>query len=343
MNKLIKDFLFLIGSVLKKKRQMPTEIGRILCILPHYLGDTLWMLNAVKLLQKYFPQAEIDVVLRRDFSALLTGIVDKEHILVEPSLVSDRKREKVSLVKICQTAKKYRKKYDVVADLGGNRYSALFAHWCRAKFVSGFNGDEFGFLYDVRTPDELHENKYLGLRASLSVIYNFDLPQDEYEKIVVEQPITENYAEFYRQKYNLPQSELVLLAPCAGWKEKEWGDDKFRALAELLINDGFTVRFVGSPAEYGRLAECCPDGAEILKAENLADTIGVISCTDIFVGNDSGLTNIAATFSNCKVFDIFRVTLVERCAPKTANTVVAEDFNHVLAVEKLFSEIKENI
>lgn len=343
MNSLIKKWILKIGLLFKCRRRIPTEIGRILCILPHYLGDTLWMLNALKLLQKYFPQAEIDVVLRRDFSALLTGIVDKEHILVEPSLVSDRKREKVSLAAIYHAAKKYRKKYDIIADLGGNRYSALFAHWCRAKFVSGFNGDEFGFLYDVRTPDELHENKYLGLRASLSVIYNFDLPQDEYEKIVVEQPVTENSAEFYRQKYNLPQSELVLLAPCAGWKEKEWGDDKFRALAELFINDGFTVRFVGSPDEYGRLAECCPSGAEILKAENLADTIGVISCTDIFVGNDSGLTNIAATFINCKVFDIFRCTSVERCAPKTENTVVAEDFNHALAVEKLFSEIKENI
>ena len=332
-----------IGLLFKCRRRIPTEIGRILCILPHYLGDTLWMLNAVKLLQKYFPQAEIDVVLRRDFSALLTGIVDKEHILVEPSLVSDRKREKVSLVKICQTAKKYRKKYDVVADLGGNRYSALFAHWCRAKFVSGFNGDEFGFLYDVRTPDELHENKYLGLRASLSVIYNFDLPQDEYEKIVVEQPITENYAEFYRQKYNLPQSELVLLAPCAGWKEKEWGDNNFRELAKMFVNDGFTVRFVGSPAEYERLEKCCPGNAAVIKSESLADSIGIISCTDIFVGNDSGLTNIAATFSNCKVFDIFRCTSVERCAPKTENTVIAEDFNHALAVEKLFSEIKENI
>ena len=79
------------------------------------------MLNAVKLLQKYFPQAEIDVVLRRDFSALLNGIIDIEHIFIEPSLVSDRKREKVSLSAIYQAAKKYRKKYDVVVDLGGNR------------------------------------------------------------------------------------------------------------------------------------------------------------------------------------------------------------------------------
>ena len=131
MNKLIKKLLFFLGIVFKKKRRVPENVNKILCILPHYLGDTLWMLNAVKLLQKYFPQAEIDVVFRRDFSALLTGIVDKEHILVEPSLVSDRKREKVSLVEIRQAAKKYRKKYDVVTDLGGNRYSALFAHWCR--------------------------------------------------------------------------------------------------------------------------------------------------------------------------------------------------------------------
>ena len=78
-----------------------------------------------------------------------------------------------------------------------------------------------------------------------------------------------------------------------------------------------------------------------MKAENLADTIGVISCTDIFVGNDSGLTNIAATFSNCKVFDIFRVTSVERCAPKTANTVVLEDFEYGISVEKLYLKITE--
>ena len=339
MIKLIKRLLFFIGTVFKKKRRMPSEICRILCILPHYLGDTLWMLNAVKLLQKYFPQVEIDVVLRRDFSALLNGIIDKEHIYIEPALVSDRKREKLSLTAIYHAAKKYRKKYDVIADLGGNRYSALFAYWCRAEFISGFNGDEFGFLYDVRTPDELHDGKYLGLRASLSVIYNFNLPQDEYEKIVVEQPITEKTADFYRNKYSLPDSKTVLLAPCAGWTEKEWGDNNFCELAQLFIKDGYSVFFIGSPAEYKRLAKCCPDGADILKTENLADTIGVISCTDIFVGNDSGLTNIAATFNYCKVFDIFRITSIERCAPKSQNTEILSDIDKCLTVDEFYRRI----
>ena len=271
----------------------------------------------------------------------MTGLVKKKKS--QPKQVLNRltrgTKEKVSLLTIHQSAKKYRKKYDVIADLGGNRYSALFAYWCKAEFISGFNGDELGFLYDVRTPDELHEKKYLGLRASLSVIYNFNLPQDEYEKIVVEQPVTENSADFYRQKYNLPQSKLVLLAPCAGWKEKEWGDSNFHELAELFINDGYSVFFIGSPAEYERLAKCCPDGAEILKAENLADTIGVISCTDIFVGNDSGLTNIAATFSNCKVFDIFRITSIERCAPKTENTEILSDIDKYLTVDEFYRRI----
>ena len=212
----------------------------------------------------------------------------------------------------------------------------MFAHWCRAKFTSGFNGDEFGFLYDVRTPDELHDKKYLGLRASLSVIYNFDLPSEEYEKIVVEQPITEKSSDFYRCKYQLPDSKLVLLAPCAGWNEKEWGDEKFRELAQLFIKDGYCVRFAGSPNEYDRLGKCCPKGAEILKTESLADTIGVISCANIFVGNDSGLTNIASVFPKVAVFDIFRDTSVERCAPKTENTISLTDFEHFLKAEDVY-------
>ena len=338
MNKFIKKIIFNIGQLMKRKRKMPEKINRILCILPHYLGDTLWMLNAVKLLQKYFPQTEIDVVLRRDFSALLNGIIDKEHIFIEPALVSDRKREKLSLTAIYHAAKKYRKKYDVIADLGGNRYSALFAHWCKAEFISGFNGDELGFLYDVRTPDELHDKKYLGLRASLSVIYNFNLPQDEYEKIVVEQPLVENSADFYRNKYSLPDSKTVLLAPCAGWVEKEWGDNNFRGLAQQFIKDGYSVFFIGSPAEYERLAKCCPDGADILKTENLADTIGVISCTDIFVGNDSGLAHIAATFPKCKVIEIYSFTLMYLGAPITPNTLNAANYDRTLTAKKLYGE-----
>lgn len=335
----IKSMIFKIGFLLKIRRKMPREFGSILCVLPHYLGDTLWMLNAVKLIQKYFPQAEIDVVLRRDFSTLLNGIIDKEHIFIEPALVSDRKREKVSLSKLYRAAHKYRKKYDIIVDLGGNRYSALFAHWCKAKFISGFNGDELGFLYDVRTPDELHNKKYLGLRASLSVIYNFALPQEEYEKIIVEQPTVEHSAEYYKEKYQLPDSKLVLLAPCAGWQEKEWGDDKFRKLAELLLQNDFSVRFVGSPAEYARLAKCCPDGVQILESESLADTIGVISCTDIFVGNDSGPAHIAATFANCKVVEIYSYTPMYLSAPLTKNALNIPDYKHCLTAEKLYFEL----
>ena len=297
------------------------------------------MLNAIKLLKKYFPHANIDAVLRRDFSPLLNKIIEKEHIFIEPSLVSDRKREKVSFTAIYCAAQKFRKKYDIIVDLGGNRYSALFAHWCQAKFISGFNGDEFGFLYDIRTPDVIHEKKYLGLRASLSVIHNFALPQEEYEKIIVEQPFTEKDKYFYQKKYQLPDSGLILLAPCAGWKEKEWGDDNFRNLAEFFIKDNYTVRFVGSPIEYERLGKCCPKGAEILKTENLADTIGIISCADIFIGNDSGLTNIAATFPICIVFDIFKTTSVERCAPKEKNTIIFKNSNNSLTVENLYSAI----
>ena len=319
---------------------MPESTENILCILPHYIGDTLWMLNAVKLMQKYFPQAEIDIVLRRDFSALLNKIVGREHIFVEPSLVSDRKREKLSLAEIYRAAKKYRKKYNIIVDFGGNRYSALFAHWCKAEFISGFNGDELGFLYDVRTPDDLHSKKYLGLRASLSVIYNFNLPQEEYDKIIVEQPAPENSADFYKQKYNLPDSKIVLLAPCAGWQEKEWGDDNFRTLAEVLLKDNFAVYFVGSPAEYARLEKCCPPGTEILKSESLADTIGIISCADIFIGNDSGLAHIAATFPACRVVEIYSSTLMYLGAPLTPNTLNIANYSRDMTAEKVYSALK---
>lgn len=81
---------------------------------------------------------------------------------------------------------------------------------------------------------------------------------------------------------------------------KQWGADKFAALARALLDRGGTCFLVGGPGET-ELAERIAQQTEA-SAERLVRAIGLpidavaalLACCDRYVGNDTGVLNLAA-------------------------------------------------
>lgn len=91
---------------------------------------------------------------------------------------------------------------------------------------------------------------------------------------------------------------LVIIQPGSGGPEKCWHIDNFLAVGKALVAEGMEVVFLLGPAELERF-----DGSTIddlntagmcLSELPLADVLGVLSYADCFVGNDSGITHLAA-------------------------------------------------
>jgi len=91
--------------------------------------------------------------------------------------------------------------------------------------------------------------------------------------------------------------KLVVIHPGSGGKEKCWYVGNFLAVAAGLASKGFEVVFLLGPAEAERFSEATTDRinsvAPCLTGLSLTDIVGLLSCAEAFVGNDSGITHLA--------------------------------------------------
>ena len=111
-------------------------------------------------------------------------------------------------------------------------------------------------------------------------------------------------ADIYRGKEILaengimPTHKPVVIHPGSGGAHKRWHLDNFLSVARILAKEGVEVVFLFGPAEAERFSE--PAIAQIrttgklLTNLSLAEVLGVLGCSRGYIGNDSGITHLAA-------------------------------------------------
>jgi heptosyltransferase-3 len=92
---------------------------------------------------------------------------------------------------------------------------------------------------------------------------------------------------------------VAVIHPGSGSIFKCWHIDNFYMLAEQLCDENIKVVFVLGPAEMEKFKRKTLDAlgaiAPVLCELSLTETFQVISCSNCFIGNDSGITHLAAT------------------------------------------------
>ncbi len=334
LKKIINTVLTCAGKFTGKKSmpEQPVRIGLIAC---HWLGDTFWASQTIPYLKQRFPGAEIHVFLRRDFTDLFYNMIVPENMHLVPEVISDRKRETFSWSKLITAARQYRPlNFDLVIDLTGNRYSALFTRLLKPGYSIGFEGDELGALYSMRVAADSHKRQRL-----LKVIQEIggiaapaELPQS---------PGTPLSFEDVCALHALPlDAPIVLLAPKAGWAEKEWGIDNFADLASALSTEGFQIIVLGmaaDEAECRRIIDRAGAGHAVFFAGTLKEVFALMQRSVIFIGGDSGLGHIAASFERCLTVMIFKATNPAELVPLGRKTFALDGRDKAIAVSEVLS------
>jgi heptosyltransferase-3 len=96
--------------------------------------------------------------------------------------------------------------------------------------------------------------------------------------------------------------KIVVIQPGSGGLHKRCHLDNFLAIARQLTSKDIKVIFLLGPAELDRFGKEAPDhpqgieaaGAKCLTDLSLTQVLELLSCADIFLGNDSGITHLAA-------------------------------------------------
>ena len=96
----------------------------------------------------------------------------------------------------------------------------------------------------------------------------------------------------------MPTKKAVVIHPGSGGAHKCWRLDNFLSVAQILAKEGAEVVFLFGPAEAERFSEPAIAGirtaGKLLTNLSLADVLGVLGCSRGYIGNDSGITHLAA-------------------------------------------------
>jgi len=95
-----------------------------------------------------------------------------------------------------------------------------------------------------------------------------------------------------------PNGKPVVIQPGSGGLKKCWHLDNFLAVAGELESKGVEVLFLLGPAELDRYSKSVTKKissfSRCLAELSLVQVLGLLSCAGAFIGNDSGITHLAA-------------------------------------------------
>ena len=109
-----------------------------------------------------------------------------------------------------------------------------------------------------------------------------------------------------QQKYD------VIIHPGSGSPQKNWPIENFGAIAEHLQREGRRITWTRGPAEEELRY---PANAEITEIETLTDLAQNLASARLYIGNDSGITHLAAAV-DCRTVAIFGPTDPAIWAPR---------------------------
>jgi ADP-heptose:LPS heptosyltransferase len=143
------------------------------------------------------------------------------------------------------------------------------------------------FPFDSATTDK-HQSDYylscLGIPAG-----KFLLPK------IHPRPEFMAWSADYWARHGFAGRRVLILAPGSGAREKNWPVEAFAAVAEWWRNQGGEPLVVLGPAEEERGGfEVLLRNFKAVRNASLGNLAAVISRGDIFLGNDSGITHLAA-------------------------------------------------
>jgi hypothetical protein len=198
--------------------------------------------------------------------------------------------------------------FDDAWDAGGGRFAALFARGSvfDGSLVALFAGIDAALVFAAASsplPDSLRAlgvgivHRHDPFPASAVPIVDYHLAAVGAARLAGAVPRVTIGA----PGAVMPGPDTVAIAPGSGSEAKNWPREAFIALSGLLEQQGLSTAWVIGPAE-GTLA--IPPGVRAWKDLGLAALAAALAGSRLFVGNDSGVTHLAAA-CGCPTIALF--------------------------------------
>ncbi|MEO6894268.1 MAG: glycosyltransferase family 9 protein [Ginsengibacter sp.] len=186
---------------------------KILLIQTAFIGDVVLATALIEKIHKYYPDCQIDFLLRKGNEGLL-----KDHPIIHEVLIWDKKENKFKNL-LALLIKIRKSNYDKVINLQRFASTGLLAGLSHSKERIGFDKNPFSFLFTKKIPhqikDGLHE-----VERNNKLIENFTDSTFNKPKLY---PSQKNETEILQYT----QTPFICIFPASVWFTKQYPEEKW--------------------------------------------------------------------------------------------------------------------
>lgn len=287
----------------------------ILLIQTAFTGDVVLATPLIEKLHRFYPEANIDFLLKKGNESLLSG-----HPFIRQVLVFNKKEGKLG--QLWSLLRRIRSnKYDLIVNMHRFGSSGFLIAFSGAKEKIGFDKNPFAWSYTKKITHEIGNGKH-EVRRNLELIEYLTDSKAELPKLYPSET-DEKLVSFHKTS-----GEYVCIAPTSVWFTKQWPLEKWVELLKL-IPASVRVYLLGAPSDRAT----CDDILQRSARENAANLCGQLSFLQSvslmrdakmnFV-NDSAPLHFASA-ANAPVTAIFCSTVPKfGFGPLSDNSVIVE-------------------
>lgn len=282
---------------------MGAILENILVIKLRYIGDVLLTTPLLRILRINFPHARITVLVNSGTETILKNNPCVDHITVLPRGNVFEQMQFLWSIRSCR--------YDCVIDLSDGDRSAIITAISGAATTIGFNHESRwrGKAYSWSLDGQYGAMHMLEYHAQALIPLGIEPRVCALEWNVSDK---ENQAvEEILATHGLSDKKWIMLHPAARYWFKAWPTERFAALGNALVREGFHVALIGSENEL-KVADEVMQSAEqnfvsLVGKTNLRGLAALMKRCSLFVGNDAGPMHLAAAV-DCPVVSLFGPT-----------------------------------
>lgn len=266
--------LIFLKSIRKIIKSFPYKTENIVVLVFHKLGDSVFTIPALKLIQKVYNKPITILCFKGTESIFQMGLqgynvipIDKKYFIFWERLATTSVRRALSNLKP-----------GTIIDLTGVMTTASLIYNSRAEFIYGFNRKHFKGIYDRFTEFECNSHSMDIYMNSVKKIYDID---EETDMRIF--------------PYKLQSKIKIGIHPFAGWAAKEWNLDKFIELSIYLRKQREVEIIIHQQnllSEYENVLGA--NGIKIVYTPTTESLINEIKSLSLLISNDTGPIQIAS-------------------------------------------------
>jgi heptosyltransferase-1 len=278
---------------------------------------------ALTILREHCSEATITYVIDEPYRDLVEGHPALDEVIVLPKKLKPKDFHR-------QIRKIRKSRYDVLIDFHGGPRASLFAFFSKARLKIGYKIKYRHFIYNSIIPREPEEGFIHSVEGHVNLVAALGISPSSIPKPSLPPAKTleaEKVQRILRRNHCLGY-KLITLHISAGNEFRDWGPERFAALADLLsgIHD-VKIMLVGSEDDKNAEAEIIEQSTapliSLVSQLSLRELRELISASSLFVGPDSGPMHIAST-TDTPIVAMFGPTLPAHFAPWAAKATLLE-------------------